>query len=245
MVSVIEVYTILKNLANKEQKGFITPDVFNSFASVAQRKIINEMFDELELNKAKATMGRDAARGRSSYQSIKEDLATYTVKKQVGINETLAGYSHQMVGSSGSNPSDIYEIPSDCRKIISIRTQDLRPCALVYDLEKMDFLRESNLASTSRAADDVFPVALISNDIEIVPDRGANEKITVVYYRNPSVNPQIVTGPNNTFDTTNSVDFDLPEDYMNEVVYEIAKLLGVRLRDQNIQVFGDREAQQE
>ena len=57
MVSAIEVYTTLKNLANKEQKGFITPDVFNSFASVAQRNIINEMFDELEGNKRKAQGG--------------------------------------------------------------------------------------------------------------------------------------------------------------------------------------------
>jgi hypothetical protein len=51
--------------------------------------------------------------------------------------------------------------------------------------------------------------------------------------------------PNNTFSTAVSVDFDLPEDYASEVVYEIAKLLGVRLRDQNIKVFGDQEAQQQ
>ena len=99
MVSVIEVYTILKNLANKEQKGFITPDVFNSFASVAQRKIINEMFDELEANKRKARVGQDLPRRISSYQALKEDVAGY-IK------------SHDSTNSEDG----IHDIPSDCRK---------------------------------------------------------------------------------------------------------------------------------
>ena len=47
MVSVLQVYTALKDLANKEQKGFITPQVFNSFAALAQMNIYNEMFSEL------------------------------------------------------------------------------------------------------------------------------------------------------------------------------------------------------
>ena len=65
MVSVIEVYTILKNLANKEQKGFITPAVFNSFASIAQRNIINEMFKELEGARRKNQAGQDLPRRKS------------------------------------------------------------------------------------------------------------------------------------------------------------------------------------
>ena len=36
MVSVQQVYDTLKDLANKDQKGFITPAVFNNFAGVAR-----------------------------------------------------------------------------------------------------------------------------------------------------------------------------------------------------------------
>lgn len=219
MVNVIEVYTILKNLANKEQKGFITPDVFNSFASVAQRNIINEMFDELEGNKRKAQAGQDLPRRRSSYQALKEDVAGY-------------------IKSSTSSAEDgIHDIPSDCRKIINIKSGST-VIDLVYDVETMDHINSSVLS----APDDSFPAALVTGVIETSP---TTTDIKITYYKNPAVNPQLATGPNNTFDLSNSVDFDLPEDYTSEVVYEIAKLLGVRLRDQNIQVFGAQEAQQQ
>jgi hypothetical protein len=219
MVSVIEVYTILKHLANKEQKGFITPDVFNSFASVAQRNIINEMFDELEGNKRKAQVGQDLPRRRSSYQSVKEDLAGY-IK------------THPSTSDDGN-----HDIPDDCRKIINIK-RGSTVLDLVYDVEIMDHINSSVLSSPTSA----FPAALITGSIETSP---AASSISITYYKNPAVNPQLVTGPNNTFDTANSVDFDLPEDYTPEVVYEIAKLLGVRLRDQNVQFFGAQEAQQQ
>ena len=234
MVSVIEVYTTLKNLANKEQKGFITPDVFNSFAGIAQRNIINEMFDELEQAKSKALAGRDTARRRSSYQSLKEDLGRYIVRASLSETSDI-GYPYL----SGEGYSDVWSIPSDCRKILSIRNKNFSQIDLVYDVEKIDHITSSSLSSPDAS----FPVALITDVIEILPSAGTST-LAIVYYRNPIVNPQLATGPNNTFDLANSVDFDLPEDYTSEVVYEIAKLLGVRLRDQNIQAFGTQEAQQ-
>ena len=44
MASVNEVYSALKNLANKDERGFITPKVFNTFTSIAQNKIFNDLF---------------------------------------------------------------------------------------------------------------------------------------------------------------------------------------------------------
>ena len=46
MVSVQSVYETVKNLANKDQKGFVTPEIFNSFAKAAQLKIFHEIFQE-------------------------------------------------------------------------------------------------------------------------------------------------------------------------------------------------------
>jgi hypothetical protein len=59
MVSVIQVYNALKDLVNKEQKGFITPQVFNSFAPVAQMNIYNELFAELVNAKRLSRQGFD------------------------------------------------------------------------------------------------------------------------------------------------------------------------------------------
>ena len=46
MISVQSVYETVKNLANKDQKGFVTPEMFNSFAKSAQLKIFHEIFQE-------------------------------------------------------------------------------------------------------------------------------------------------------------------------------------------------------
>lgn len=230
MVSVIEVYTILKDLANKEQKGFITPDVFNSFAAVAQNSIINDMFRELEGSKRKAAGGADLPRRSSTYQTAKEDLGRY-----VSIKNLYAQPINSYVQDSG-----VFIIPEDCRKIINIKTQSKAVVDLVYDVETMDHIVSSTLSAPTAT----FPAALITDVIELSPATVNN--VTITYYRNPLVNPQLVLGPNeSTFNVASSVDFDLPEDYLSAVVAEVAKLLGVRLRDQNIQVFGEKEAQQQ
>ena len=46
MASVNRVYSTLKGIVNKDQKGFVTPAIFNEFASVAQLNIYNRLFDQ-------------------------------------------------------------------------------------------------------------------------------------------------------------------------------------------------------
>ena len=47
MISISEVYDAVRDLANKDQKGFVTPAVFNTFAAVAQQNVYNKIFDEI------------------------------------------------------------------------------------------------------------------------------------------------------------------------------------------------------
>jgi hypothetical protein len=47
MISVERVYAIVRDICNKDQKGFVTPNVFNTLARVAQQNVYNEMFNEL------------------------------------------------------------------------------------------------------------------------------------------------------------------------------------------------------
>ena len=186
------------------------------------------MFVELEGARRKAASGQDTARRRSSHQTLKEDLGRY-----VAVRNLYAEAINSYVQDSG-----VFMIPEDCRKIINIRTQGKAVVDLVYDVETMEHIVSSDLSAPTAT----FPAALITDVIELSP--ASINNVTITYYRNPLVSPQLVTGPNNTFNVATSVDFDLPEDYLSEVVAEIAKLLGVRLRDQNIQVFGEKEAQQ-
>jgi len=67
MVSVIQVYEAVRDLCNKDQKGFITPAVFNRFASLAQQNIFNEMFNELKIATKLRRAGSDAGRDKLLY----------------------------------------------------------------------------------------------------------------------------------------------------------------------------------
>ena len=46
MVNVIDVYNAVRDLCNKDQRGFVTPEVFSTFAGIAQQNVFNEMFQE-------------------------------------------------------------------------------------------------------------------------------------------------------------------------------------------------------
>jgi hypothetical protein len=244
MVSVLQVYTALKDLANKEQKGFITPQVFNSFAALAQMNVYNEMFSELVDAKRLNRQNFDPGRDKSVRKQREEDLSFF--------------FRKEIIESSSS----LIDKPTDLSKIISITADAIQEagdttsrinCEIVYDPEKMDRILGSNLSAPSNE----FPVALVSPvDIEIFPIGVSS--VTLSYYAKPtsfnndgtiSIHPPYYdfnvanyTGQEvEFFDALNSRDFMLPPHYLTEVVMEMAKLIGIRLRDQSVSVFATQE----
>ena len=244
MVSVLQVYTALKDLANKEQKGFITPQVFNSFAALAQMNIYNEMFSELVDAKRLNRQNFDPGRDKSVRKQREEDLAFFLRRSSLPVNGGLA------------------EKPFGLSKIISVSAEvEAEPgdvdtrinCEIVYDPEKMDRILGSNLSTPTAG----FPVVLVSPlDIEVFPSDVNN--ITMTYYAKPtsfgadgeiSANPPYydynVSNFNGsdveTFLALNSRNFMLPPHYLTEVIMEMAKLIGVRLRDQQVSAFAIQE----
>ncbi len=237
MVSVLQVYTALKDLANKEQKGFITPQVFNSFAALAQMNIYNEMFSELVDAKRLSRQNFELGRDKSVRKQREEDLSYFLAEMEITVSEGLA------------------DKPSDLSKIISLSVVGTPtvPVEIVYDSEKMDRIAGSNLSAPSSS----FPVALVSAlDIEVFPSD--TSKVKLRYYAKPTsidkdgdidVNPPYydfnVVNFNGSeveaFNSLNSRNFMLPPHCLTEVVMEMAKLIGVRLRDQNISVFATQE----
>ncbi len=97
----------------------------------------------------------------------------------------------------------------------------------------------------------------MSNDIEVFPQ--SIKKISLRYYRQPrsieasgdndrtSQYPYFdftVANGVETYDAANSRDFELPEHYTNDLIIEIASMVGLSIKDQNIQsFFATEEAQ--
>jgi hypothetical protein len=257
MISVIRVYEAVRDLCNKDQKGFVTPAVFNRFADVAQQNVFNEMFNELKLAQKLRVSGSDAGRDKSAYKMVEEDLSYFIVEAVLNVAEE-EGFEAQDDGAGGTVDVYFHESataskPANLSKIISMSVVDTgAPVEIIYDQEKANRVLNSNLSAPT----DAFPVALISGrNIEIFPNDITSD-VYLTYYKNPSSVDSTGSVDNSnkpTYSATTITDgfvvanvegcynFELPSHYFPEVVGEIARMIGVRLRDDVISQYGNAE----
>lgn len=241
MASVREVYNALKDLANKEQRGFITPSEFNSFAPIAQQNVFNKLFKDITAAEALRRRNVDPARDKSTIKQIKEDLGVFSKDSTI------------------TKASGVFAKPDDFARLISMKTAgdillDVTSSVMIdpiYDEEKIDRILLSDLSKPTTDR----PVAIIKDSITVYPT--SVNRIQVRYYKqpegiDPTTGARTVSLPKFGFTTSNgkeaynastSVDFELPEHYTSDLVFEIAKLAGVNLRDPNVYNYGNVEAQ--
>lgn len=241
MASVESVYFALKDLANKDQRGFVTPTTFNRFAQIAQLNVFNNLFVDSYKDKLARFRNMEGARHLASKKQVKEDLSFFS-KEEV------------LTQSNG-----VFDKPEDLSRIISLRTNgkfllgqsNSINIDIVYDEEKLYYILNSSLSvpTTTR------PVAVLGEDIEVFPT--TIKKVKLRYYKYPEgISPttgsrtaatprfgyNVVSGVEQ-YSPANSVDFELPDHYEAELVMELAKLIGVNLRDADVYNYGNTEQQ--
>lgn len=244
MASVNEVYSALKNLANKDERGFITPKVFNTFTTIAQNKIFNDLFNELTKAQTLRARNVDAKSHQSYTKRIEEDLAYFSKESNI------------------SQANGVFAKPDDLARVISAKTSGAyvfgtstsTSIDVLYDESKIEYILQSDLSAPSAT----HPVAIVSNDIEVFPT--TIKKIKLRYYKypegrnvstgartpsSPRYNATNLGGSNEVFDPTTSVDFELPDHYIPTLVLEIGKMVGINLRDQDVFAYTTGEAQQQ
>jgi hypothetical protein len=242
MASVYTVYNALKNLANKDQRGFITPAVFNSFAGVAQLNVYNRLFEKMTLTSSVRSRQLAGEREVAPVKQIREDLARFY--KEVTISQTSAS-------------DQTFLKPSDLGRIISAKTfgtfilgqTTSIPIDLIYDEAKIEYILRSTLSVPTESR----PVALVSNVLEVYPT--SIKKIKLRYYKQPesvlattgarSTNSPTFgyLGSTETYNPATSYDFELPDHYVSELVLEIAKMVGVNLRDSDVYAYAAGQTQ--
>ena len=98
-INVDKVYKTVLSIANKEQRGFITPDEFNKFAKQAQLSLLDAAFSEYNLMTTFDQVQRTHLGYADMPSKIKEKIDQFY--KTATINLT---------GGAGNLPSDIYKI---------------------------------------------------------------------------------------------------------------------------------------
>ena len=224
--SIQTVYNTLQDLANKDQQGFVSPVEFNRFAQVAQLNIFNGLFDELKDVKKLSRSGFDPSRDKSRFKRIQEDLAAFSTKATL---PKVSGVFNVSNATTASPMARIISMATAGSILLDQSTK--KSIEICYDEEKIERILISNLSSPTEE----FPIALVSEDIHVFPT--SINKIEVRYYKYPegrtSTGVRTATMP--TYATTGDmIDFELPEHYVSDLVYEIGKMIGVNLRDTDI-----------
>ena len=254
MVKVGVVYSIVRDLCNKDQKGFVTPAVFNTLAEAAQMNVYNEMFNELKLATRLRKSGSDAGRDKSAYKMVEEDLAFFIENYKLNVAGEEQGVQavdengEFLFEDDGISPVmvEVEEVakvikPSDLHRIISMNVFETNTSVeIIYDAEKAKRVLNSNLSAPTEE----FPIALIEGKyIEIFPQTISSD-INIKYYRQPVKPIYAVLEISDGFTIENpagSIDFEMPDHYLTELVGEIARMIGVRLRDDVLTQYGVAE----
>lgn len=241
MASVESVYFALKDLANKDQRGFITPTTFNRFAQVAQLNIFNSLFVDARKDKVARLRNIEGARPLGSKKQIKEDLSFFS--KEAVLTQS----------------DGVFSKPDDLARVISLRTNgkfmfgqsNSTNIDIVYDEEKLYYILNSSLSVPT----DSRPIAVLGDDVEVFPT--SIKKIKMRYYKYPegklattgartSATPKFgytVSNGVESYSAANSVDFELPDHYEAQIVVEMAKLIGVNLKDSDVFNYASSEQQ--
>ena len=239
MASVYQVYTTLKNLANKDEQGFVTPQAFNTFAPVAQQNIVNGLFAKFDTINAAAKRNSFQPDDVSLEKRIREDLSSFHKSAKL------------------SRVSGAFALPSDFMRLISIRTNGAylfnqttsEPIDVLHEIHKLDDI----LANDMLRPTDSKPLAVIDNGITVYP--GVVSNIVIYYYKKPQgklattgakspANPRFgytLVNTKEVYSAANSVDFELPDQYVPDLITEIAKMIGVSISSADVYNYALQE----
>lgn len=238
MVSVKRVYEVLKDLANKEQRGFISPSEFNSMAPVAQMAIYRKMWGEV-LAAEQLRMSNDGARDLSKARDVREELTLY-LKSSTQDRQSDLKFNY---------PDDFYKLSSaKTYGSVLMGTTTSSPIEITYDPFRIDYMLKSTLSAPSLAR----PVILVADKLEVYPN--SIKKIDIRYYKlpegitsagaktpsQPQFNYTTVAG-DEVYDASTSIDFELPKDREEELVVELATMIGTALRDAAVMSYGKQQ----
>ena len=206
-VRIDTVYQKVLMLANKEQRGYITPQEFNLFADQAQLEIFEQYFYDMNFYKLKKDNSNE-------YSDIIDNL-----HEKISLFETMG----TVVGSTTLTGPDIYRVGT----IISVdgrEIEEVQPNEITYML---------NSPLTQPTTLRPVYVKKGPTTIKVYPAPVATEFHYIKKPRKPNWSYVVVNGKA-MYDNSQVVDFELHPSEENELTYKILKYAGVSMRRDDI-----------
>ena len=229
-VSIDNVYQKVLAFANKEQRGYITPQQFNLFADQAQREIFEQYF--YDLNQVARIPGNDY---------VYADVDTMIIEKlQIFEQVDGAGKITAYPSQFGANNIRNKKLPDYIYRVHRVEFNNVS-CEILRTQDFQDVIVGGPLTKPSAKR----PVANIKNNVLRVlggGDFGVNNEgfvlpTGVYYFRTIDNAPNwayVVVNDKTLYNDNISVDFELHASEEPELVYRILAYAGISIKKPEI-----------
>jgi len=212
-VSIDNVYQQVLTIANKEQRGYITPQEFNLFARKAQLEIFENYFHDLKTAHLKPTSSED----------YRDDVDI--IKTRIHQHKVQASLTHVS--------SNVFTLPTDVYEIEAITTStDIICDEMPYETY---YISQGNELTKPAASRPVY-VRFNQQKLNFFPSSSFSVSLvpTVLYYKKPD-DPNwayVIVNDKALYNSNLAIDFDLHESEESNLVTRILELSGITLKDQ-------------
>jgi hypothetical protein len=218
-VNINTVYQRVLTIANKEQRGYITPQEFNILANQAQMDIFEQYFyDQHQFSQVKGSQPKQVD-------------PTEILKDKISLFETF--------NTAVSHGGSAYSLPGDTYRLSNVKYDDtIADYASIREFEAMKghpLLRPHNNRPVYIKTKDgvkVYTGAASDNSVTQVTGSG----VTVDYVKKPATAAwgYVVVSGSALYDSNNSTNFELHESEEVNLVNRILVLAGIMMKDPSL-----------
>ncbi len=213
MVNINTVYQRVLTIANKEQRGYITPQEFNILANQAQMDIFEQYF--YDINQFLRLPGNDTI-ASDPLDMLEEKISIFEK-----FNQTVT------MGSAGAGT-----IPSESYRLINLIKVDVKGDVDIQHINKKELNKYQNSKLTAPTLTRPFYITTSENGIQIFPNT-ITSNVTCNYVAKPAIVRWGYAMINNEalYNPSNSTNFELHESEETDLVVKILALAGVVIKD--------------
>jgi len=249
-IGINNVYQKVLALANKEQRGYITPQEFNLFADQAQMEIFEQYFYDLEQRQRAVGNEFDYA---DMVNSIEEKISIFEINnKLLSIIDNIGNVDVNITDANGHpNMYKLGSVTINYPNVSNTGYEDIHYTVEQIQIKDLNLHRMSSLQTFSRKRPVYvkYSESLVPVKLQIYPHPSQSSIVAVNYIRRPK-RPNwtyILSGnkAKNALYNSSAPDhqnFELHISEESNLVTKILQLAGVAIKDFGLaQVAGQKE----
>jgi hypothetical protein len=229
MVRIDTVYQRVLALANKEQRGYITPQEFNLYANQVQMDIFEEYFYDIDL-----------------YNRAPENTTEYSNREDI-TDDKLAAFKKKE-NAPVSLGQGLFEVRDDVYKLGTVKYQERY---VVEEVQEDELIRINSspltIPNRTRPVYSRFANNFTIDQVIQVYPTSITSQLTYNYTKKPSrvTWGYVVVNGNALYNSATSVNFELHISEQSKLVYKILSLAGINLKDPNLYQMANAEEQKD